>query len=74
MFLTVDGGLKYFEDGLFKKFNMMGVKFLNIFGMRQNIYAITENKLLVIDFGTINYKLASDYQVYDFPCIIKEHS
>lgn len=37
-----------------------------MFGMRQNVYAFVENLLVVIDFETINYKLASEFQVFDF--------
>lgn len=35
--------------------------------MKQNIYAFTsEGLLVIIDFETINYKLASEYQIFDF--------
>jgi hypothetical protein len=66
VFLTKKRDIKYFEDGLFKKFNLGGLKFNCLLGMRQTIYALSGNLLVIIDFETINYKLASEYQIFEF--------
>ncbi len=68
VYLTYNGNLKYFEDGLFKSFNAISnAKYSQLYGMKQNIYAFTsEGLLVIIDFETINYKLASEYQIFDF--------
>ena len=63
--LDLYGDLFYFEENLFKKYETE-YKFKHISGMRQNIYAFTDQKLLIFDFGNISLKGCSEVLVYNF--------
>lgn len=77
-FVMLDGKgcVWFFQDYRFVRYDI-DLNFSHIFGMRQNVYAFSDNsKLAIFDFGSVNLKVNSEVSVYDFEfsvdCIFNE--